>query len=226
MRVAIHQPNYAPWCGYFAKMRACDVFVFLDDVQMPSGRSYVSRCRVRTAQGPLWLTVPTHHAPEEPIRDVRFADPRWPRKHLGTLQTHYGRATHAREVLDLLAPLYADPGEHLGAFNMRLVRAVAGYLGLPCRFDVSSSLSLPEQAQGDDRLLGIAAALRATTYVSGQGGQNYQDPEKFARRGIALEVRAYQPVPYPQIHGAFEPGLSVLDALCHLGRETLALLAY
>ena len=208
-------------------MRACDAFVFLDDVQMPSGRSYVSRCQVRTRVGPMWLSAPVHHGQRDLINQVRFAEAGWQRKHLQTLRSHYGRAPFFAEVFALVEPLYADAGELLAPFNERLVRAVAGYLGLPCHFVRSSELDVPVEAQGDDRLLAICRALGAATYVSGKGGQNYQDPDKFADAGIALHVRVYQPVAYPQGQGAaFLPGLSILDALCHLGRDAARLLDY
>lgn len=239
MRVAIHQPNYAPWCGYFAKLAQSDLFILLDDVQMPSGRSYVSRCRIGTAAGPAWLTVPVHHAPDEAIRTVRFADQRFARKHLGTLQAQYGRARFFDEVMGRLRPIYEAPGETLAAFNERLIDAVCDYLGLGTPRRRSSEL--PSQGQGDERLLSLLRAVGASAYLSGPGGQNYQDPARFAEAGIALEVRSYQPLPYDQTigkagaratgaaaaaPGAFEPGLSILDALFHLGAGARDLLRY
>ncbi len=217
-------------------MRACDVFVFLDDVQMPRGRSYVSRCQVLGQSGPMWLSVPVHHGQNDLIRDVRFAETGWSRKHLMSLRSLYGRAPCYAEVLAFLEPIYlalgpasaeagaAQEAGLLSPFNMRLIRAVVGYLGLPCGFVRSSELAVSSEAHGDDRLVEICRALSATTYVSGKGGQNYQDPEKFVRAGMALEVRVHKPIPYPQGPGDFLPGLSILDALFRLGRDTARLL--
>jgi hypothetical protein len=63
MIVSIHQPNYLPWLAYFRKIADADRFVFFDNVQMPIGKSLVSRNRVKTAQGVRWLTVPTDRLP-------------------------------------------------------------------------------------------------------------------------------------------------------------------
>jgi hypothetical protein len=223
VRVAIHQPNYAPWCGYFAKMRECDIFIFLDDAQMTS-QSYVYRCAVRRDQDMQWLSIPTNSQPRAPIHEVRFHGEQWARKHIGTLRAIYGRCPFFKEVFAILEPLYQNPGTTLGKFNMHVNQSIAAYLGLSCRFEVSSSLQ-PE-GLGDDRLISLARRVGADTYISGKGGQNYQSPAKFAAAGIVLEAHEYRPMPYIQHHGAFVPGLSILDALFHLGREAIHLLDY
>jgi hypothetical protein len=205
-------------------MRNCDVFVFLDDAQMPGGQSYVYRTQIRGRQSTQWLSVPTRFHLGMAIRDAQFADPGWARKHLGTLRAVYARCPYFKEVFSFLEPIYAEPGERLAPFNERLIRAVAAYLEFPCRFEVSSELR-PE-GEGDDRLISLARLLGADEYLSGKGGQNYQDPAKFAAAGIKLTVGAYTAIPYQQVHGEFVPNLSILDALFHLGRDTLGVLAY
>ena len=57
MIVAIHQPNYLPWLGYFYKMVKADIFVLLDNVQYEKN-GYTNRCQIKTPQGPFWLTLP------------------------------------------------------------------------------------------------------------------------------------------------------------------------
>ncbi len=224
VKVAIHQPNYIPWAGYFSKMCACDVFVFLDDVQMPSRGNYASRVLVPGTGEPKWLSVPVTFTPGDHIADVRFADNGFGKKHLGTLRSHYARSPYFKQVFALLEPLYLEPGETLGAFNMAVVEAIAGYLQLSCRFEKSSVLK-PE-GESDDRLISLARLVGAGTYVSGKGGQNYQDPAKFAAAGIGLDVRVYGPVPYDQRRTDFVPGLSIVDALFNLGPAAVEILKY
>lgn len=107
---------------------------------------------------------------------------------------------------------------------MRLIRVIADYLGLTCSFRRSSVLG--PAGTGDDRLLALVRLAGADTYVSEKGGQKYQDPEKVAREGVLLEVREYRPIAYAQGGGPFLPGLSILDALFHRGREAVQLLDY
>ena len=223
LRVGIHQPNYVPWLGYFAKMAFVDAFVFLDDCQMPIGRSYVSRVQVRGREGAEWMTVPVLRVSGEPINAVRFADSAWPRKHLAKLQANYGHAPYYRTVMETVRPLYEDPGEHLAAFNMRLIRTLANYVGLSPRFHLASELSIA--SAGTQRLIDIVRAVGGGVYVSGSGGVNYQDPAAFKSADLELDIRVYRPVPYRQ-QGEFIPGLSLLDAAFHEGPNTREFLTY
>lgn len=225
MRVAVHQPNYAPWCGYFAKMLVSDVFIFFDDVQLPQGRSYVSRAKVAKGKdGEQWLTVPVSKSGTPAINEVRLADPGFATKHLSTLRHGYARTPFLGEVLDLVTPVYERAGDSLAELNMDLIRTIAGYLGWQGRFELSSER--PSDLKADERIADLVSAAGGTTYVSGAGGQNYQTEQTYAERGVSLEVRTYQPVEYERSGWPWVPGLSVLDALFHRGRDARDALAY
>lgn len=224
MRVAVHQPNYAPWCGYFAKMFASDAFVFLDDAQLPQGRSYVSRVKVARGQdADQWLTVPVRKG-AKPIREVELAGEPWAEKHRRTLQHEYAKTPHLEEVLELVDPLYDAPGTSLAELNMRLIGAVAEYLGYEGEFHRSSDH--PAELAADERIAQLVSAVGGNVYVSGAGGENYQSEAVYAERGIELEVRVYEPVPYERSDWAWVGGLSVLDALFHLGPGAREVLRY
>jgi WbqC-like protein len=215
VRVAVHQPNYAPWCGYFAKMFASDAFVFLDDAQLPQGRSYVSRVKIASGHDAgQWLTVPVQKG-AKPIREVEFADEPWAEKHRRTLQNVYGKAEHFAAAMELVDPLYEPPGTSLAEFNMRLIASVAEYLGWEGEFHRAS-----------DHPADLAADERIAQLVSGAGGENYQSEAVYVDRGVELEVRVYEPVRYERSGWDWVGGLSVLDALFHLGRGARDALEY
>jgi hypothetical protein len=226
MKVAIHQPNYIPWLGFFSKMRFADVFVFLDDAEVSTGQGYVYRSQVRNDKGEaIWLSVPTSRKLGEPIRTVRFADKKWTRTHVNRLTSYYRESRYCAEIVDLIRPLYAEPGELLADFNIRVIEAIAGALKLGCRFKRSSQLGV--HGVRDERLVDLVRIVGGSTYLSGKGGENYQDPARFASADIGLEVLEYKPIPYPQGQSDFIGGLSILDALFHVGPEaTRKLLRY
>ena len=95
MKVAIHQPHYLPWLGYLAKWAAADCFVFLDTVQYEKN-GWQNRNRIKTKDGPQWLTVPVCRERDTLIRDVRIdtAQP-WARRHLQAARLAYARPAHA-----------------------------------------------------------------------------------------------------------------------------------
>jgi hypothetical protein len=224
MRVAVHQPNYAPWCGYFAKMLASDAFVFLDDAQLPQGRSFVSRVKIAKGRdADQWLTVPVRKG-TEPIREVEFADEPWAEKHRRTLQHVYAKTPHSAEVMGVVGPVYEETGPCLADFNIQLITRLADYLGYAGEFHRSSDH--PAELSADARIAQLVADVGGDVYVSGAGGENYQSEAVYAERGVELEVRAYEPVPYERSGWDWVGGLSVLDALFHLGRDARVALRY
>jgi hypothetical protein len=226
MIVAIHQPNYAPWLGYFHKMSRADVFVLLDDAQYTKN-SYINRVQVDAGGTARWLTVPVSYAFGDPINRVRCADGAWPRSHGDTLKALYRSAPAFAAVWPWLAERYAVlPAEALSASNESLIVALAARLGLKAVLRRASEMSVGE-ASGDDRLVALVRACGpGAAYLSGRGGANYQDPAKFAAAGIGLVYTDFVHPVYEQGHADFVPGLSVFDALFRLGWEgTAALLA-
>jgi hypothetical protein len=226
MIVAIHQPNYLPWLGYFAKMARADVFVFLDDAQY-SKNSYINRVQIDAGGEPRWLTVPVSYHFGDPIGRVRASKPDWRRSHLDTLRNCYRGAPSFESALAIVERAFdAAPDADIATVNQSLIEAVAGTLSLRCVFRRASNFDTAGLS-GDDRLIAIVRQVSpGATYLSGKGGANYQDGSKFEAAGLALRYTDFRHPDYEQGHGNFLPGLSVLDALFRLGAErTAALLA-
>ncbi len=223
MIVAIHQPNYAPWLGYFAKLAHADIFVFLDDAQY-SKNSYINRVQIDARGKPRWLTVPVRYQFGDPISHVHAAEVGWRETHLDLLQNYYRDARACGETLRFLRDAFGDlPVDNIALSNQALIEAIAGSLGLRLRFVRSSEL-VSGAERGDDRLIALLRALgRDVTYLSGKGGANYQNPEKFSTAGIKLIYSDFVHPRYDQGHD-FLPGLSILDALFRLGIERTAAL--
>jgi hypothetical protein len=227
MRIGIHQPNYLPWLGYFRKISQCDVFVFFDNVQMPGGKSFVSRNAIKTANGRQWLTVPVSGKGEgTTIHDAAIVDQRWSRKHLKTLEVNYAAADLKALIADELAPILSNGYEKIADLNIALIERISRLLGLnDVRFARASELSI--QAAGADSILEILGNLGATVYCtgSGAGSMRHLDEAAFAAQNIAIEYVDGTFMEYPQMHGAFEASLSIIDALLNCGPEaTRALL--
>ncbi len=226
MIVAIHQPNYAPWLGYFSKIAQADAFVFLDDAQY-SKNSYINRAQFDVGGAAKWLTVPVSYGFGDPILAVRPARADWTNAHLDSLRSWYRGAPAYAEVMPWIEATYAAlPAHSLAEANMALIQAIAGRLGLACRFHRASEFGLAALA-GDARLAALVSAVGAgAVYLSGSGGAKYQAEETFAAKGVALRYSAFTPRPYDQGHPDFLPGLSVIDALFRVGwRAAAAMLA-
>ena len=213
--VAIHQPNYLPWLGYFEKIRRSDVFVFLDDAEYTSG-SWINRNRIKTADGWTWLTVPVRGS-SGPIAAVEIADDRWRDTHRKSLQASYGGASHYDAVVDLFEEAYARSWESLCELNVHLVRKLADRLELDCEFVRASTLEV--DATGSERIVRLCEELDADRYYSGEGARSYNDHARFEAAGIDLEYQSFDPPRYEQRFGEFLPTLSVVDPLLNVGVE-------
>jgi hypothetical protein len=222
--VAIHQPNYLPWLGYFHKMVVADVFVFLDHVQLPQGRSYVQRVQVAQAGRPTWLTVPARKAGcgLQRICDTEIDGQDWARRHLRTLQMAYGRPGGA--LADMLRPHLEAGHANLADLNEALVRALAEALELRPRFVRSRDLDLPDESSSE-MLAALVRACGGDHYLHGRGGLRYQDEAAFVAAGVRLVDQAFRAPPYPQ-RGVDEhlPGLSVVDCVANVGADGAAAL--
>lgn len=225
-RVAIIQSCYIPWRGYFAMIARCDAFIFLDSVQF-TRRDWRTRNRIKTPQGPLWLSVPVrqkgrYHAA---IDAMELAEPGWAVQHLRSIAANYRRAGHFDAVFPALEAAYAQAAAQpmLSAANQELTAALCRLLGIatPLLRDIDL---LPrarlEALDPTARLVELAAAAGARSYLSGPAARSYLDEAAFAARGMAVEWMDYAGLPaYPQLWGEFDPALSVVDALLNLGGE-------
>ncbi|MGB0630067.1 MAG: WbqC family protein [Alphaproteobacteria bacterium] len=217
LTVAIHQPNYLPWLGYFYKIRQSDVFVFLDDVQY-SKNSYINRVQVLNGGQVKWLTVPVSYDFGAAINAVSLAQPDWSKRHLDTLKGVYRKAPCFSDIwADIESMLSETPQSNLAESNRYLVESIASKLGLVCDFRQSSDLVTGDK-RGDDRLVEIVSGLApGGRYVSGRGGASYQDGAKFRDAGLELHYASFDHPTYAQSSETFVDGLSVLDAAFSLG---------
>jgi len=220
--VVVSQPMFLPWLGLFEQLRLADHVVHYDDVQLPLGRSFITRVQIKTAQGARWLTAPVERRAGQRIDEACFTGDDWRRRHLRTLRHAYARAPHAEAMLALAEAIYREPAEGLADFNIAATERLAAELGLSCRFHRSSSFGPERDERGEplrstERLLTIVRRLGGTTYVTGHGAKNYLDHERFADRGIEVRYMAYRRQPYRQLHGPFDPHVTVLDTIANLG---------
>ena len=228
--VASHQPNFIPWLGYFFKIAHCDKFVFVDSVMMPD-RGFVNRNSIKTAAGPLLLTVPFLRSGRagQLIDEVETDNVQpWVRRHLATIRGNYARAPHFREVFAILEAHYvAITGEKssLAEFNMSLIKDISNHLCLFPQWIRSSDLDVG--GAKTDLIVDICHAVRGATYLAGTGSRSYMEEQKLSDARLALIYSSFVQAPYPQLNGAFVPNLSIVDVLMNCGfqrtRELLAI---
>jgi WbqC-like protein family len=216
----MHQPNYLPWLGYFDKMRQADVFVLLDSVQYPRGQSVANRNRIRAGDGDLLLTVPASvpkgSEGKATYVEVSFADERWKKKHLRSLEQAYAKAPHFERFFPALSEIL-ESADSFVELNIRLIRWLADCFGIQTPTPRSSELDLGEAAKSD-LALALCRHFEADVYLSGQGARAYNDPEAFRQAGVTLRYHEFEHPVYPQTGPGFVPKLAAVDLLFNCGR--------
>lgn len=218
--VAIHQPNFLPWLGYFDKLARADTFVLLDSVQFPKRNgTWMNRVKLLVGGEPGWITVPivrAYHGLRR-VDEMAIDDSRsWRRKLLATIEQSYRRAPHFDETMPLVSEIVLLEETGLAAYNEAGVRRLAAAVGLDTGKLVRAS-SLGVTATATDLLIEITQELGGGTYLAGGGADSYQEDEKFAHAGVMLEYQAFVHPTYPQLSSTPQHGLSIVDALMSCG---------
>jgi WbqC-like protein family len=218
-KIVISQPMFFPWIGIFEQMRLSDVFVHYDNVLLPQGRSFVTRVRIKSHQGKGWLTMPVKRKGlgRQTINSVQVYDSiDWRKSHLRTLQMEYARAPYRDDILAMVEEVYTLKTNCCSELNIVAAEKIANYFELPCQFIRSSDYHF--QGGKSEKLIDLVRSLGGGIYITGHGALNYMDYELFEANHIQVKFMDYQYFPYPQLHGAFDPYVSILDLIANQGK--------
>lgn len=218
--VALMQPYFFPYPGYFALIAAAERFYTFDSAQYPR-RGWVHRNRLlHPTAGWRYITLPVAKAPRSTPCDgvVLREAPGWQDALLALLEP-YRAAPHHALVRELLAESIAGPVPDVAALCRRALVQTCALLGISTPIASSRTLQLggPVDHPGD---WGWRAcqATGARRYLNPPGGRDLYRPAVFAQHGLQLGFVEVETVPYDQSGRPFEPHLSILDALAWLGR--------
>jgi len=215
-RTAILQSNYIPWKGYFDIINGVDEFIILDEVQYTKN-DWRNRNRIKSSQGPLWLTIPVFHDLSRRIDEIRVADQNWRTRHWASLSQSYSKAPYFKTYKDRVEQAYLGSAEMmLSKINHDFIAMVVDILGIPTRISWSTGIgTIPGKTE---RLVDLCRKTGASEYLSGPAAKDYLDESLFNDAGISVRWMDYSDYPeYRQVHPPFEHGVSILDLIFNQG---------
>lgn len=218
-KIVIYEPCFFPWVGFFELVSNADVFVHFDNIQFPLGRTFATRCQIKTADGVQWMTVPVkrkHHLMKYDEVEISY-ETDWRRKHLKFLEFSYARSPFKKEMLELVEQAYSKQFMRLSDLDIYATESVCEYFGLNPLFHRSSEIQT--KGSKSELLLEVAKAHAATKYLTGLGGVNYLDYDLFERNNVEVEFIDYQKLPYRQNFGSFTPYVSILDLIANCSKD-------
>jgi len=224
--IAIMQPTFMPWIGYFALIDRVDDFIFLDNVQFDK-RSWQQRNQIKTPAGPLWLTVPvqTKGQSDQKIKDVAIqyegSDPLG--RIIKSIEHNYKKAPFYAEHSPVLFSILKQNSEKLNDLNKKIIEFLCVTFGIQKQFCDASSLN-PSGAKAD-LLADICEKRGASEYISPPGSIDYlEKTDIFIQKNITVRYHQYNHPEYRQLYGDFIPYMSALDLLFNEGPNSLSII--
>ncbi len=223
MKVAIHQPQFFPYPGFFHKLTLADYFVIMDDVQYD--KRFTNRNRIDAPNGWIWITVPINKSHKfSPNNEVEINNKiSWKNDHIKKIFGSYGKAPYFNNYKQYFEELYQKEWKNLFDFNFETLKKTIEWLGIKTKIIKESELNVTDTSS--ERLLKVCKAVGAETYISGIGGKNYLNEKLFEKNGVELLYQNYHFNEYPQrFSKPFFPNLSILDLLFNMGPNSTKLI--
>ncbi|WP_193172970.1 WbqC family protein [Nisaea nitritireducens] len=228
MRVAIMQPTWLPWMGYFDLIDQVDLFVFLDTVQFTK-RSWHCRNRIKTSQGSKWISLPVsaRFSKDSNLNTAIVHPEHRMRKFLKTLRQEYSSARAFEVEFPVLAEHLSgiSDGASLAEMNINFIHFAMERLKITTK--TVRAQSLPNFDGRVMRLIEICRFLGADTYVSVPGSADYiglDGMKCFEEAGINLVFQRYDHPIYQQCGSGFLSFMSIVDILLNAGEQAGAIL--
>jgi hypothetical protein len=219
MKIAIMQPTYLPWAGYFNLISHADAFVILDDVQF-AAHSWQQRNRIifNGDAHTLTVAVQVKGRPDQLIREVQTDETqKWRSKHLSILRQAYTRHPHGKAVISLVESVLKNNALSLADITTDLIAAFCAEMGLNNNFARSSQLDL--SGRKSEHVLAICQHFAADAYLSAAGSREYIEEEGLLQAaGVHVFYQAFNASPYQQMGtNHFISHMSIVDVVANLG---------
>lgn len=219
VKIAIMQPYFLPYFGYWQLMNYVDIFVVYDDIEYTK-KGWINRNRFLLNGQPEIFSLPLKKDSDflkifERQLSKKFSKEKV--KLMRRLETAYRNAANFQEGESLLADIFASTETNLFGFIYQSVEHVRVRLDISNQLIVSSTLGIPHQFKGQDRVIAICKALGATDYINPIGGAELYNKQVFSVEGIRLYFQRIKPLEYQQFNYEFVKNLSILDSIMFLG---------
>jgi len=214
MKLAIMQPYFLPYIGYFQLIRAVDKFVLYDDVNFIN-RGWINRNNLLVNGKANMFTIPLADASQNKlIFEIQvLAEDGWRTRLLKTIQQSYSKAPMFGTVWPLISDIICYKPAHISDYCYYSLKQICSYLHIPTTLSPTSTGYQNTRLKSQDRILDICRQEEAEVYINPSGGAALYDKDVFASQGLSLYFLRSGLIPYPQFRNEFVPGLSIADVL-------------
>jgi len=221
MKIAVMQPYFFPYIGYFQLVKSVDTFVFFNDVNFIK-KGWINKNNLLQHNKPQSFTIPLQKVSQNKlINEVELSGyPEWRKDFLKTVEFNYKKAPHFDAAFSLVKEtLSKKEFTKIDELAAESVKGVSEYLELKTNFAYSSDLAYKGE-NGQDKIISICALLNASSYTNPKNGAHMYDETAFKSHGIDLFFLGAETITYPQhVKNEFVPWLSIIDVLMFNSKE-------
>ena len=217
MILTAHQPVYLPWLGLFHKIALSERFCIFDIAQYQT-KDFNNRNKIKTNTVPIWLSVPVESKDhfDKKLCDIKIINNGWNRKHFKSIDLAYRKAPFYTDYIGRLESILAIT-TYTYLVDLNLATLEFGLRSLGINVPIVTASSYDFQGNKSELVLDMCKKLGASEYIFGAQGRDYADVDSFASCSIKPHFQEYKHPVYPQLHGPFEPNMSVIDLLFNVG---------
>lgn len=219
MKIAIMQPYFFPYIGYFQLINAVDVFVVYDNIKYTK-KGWINRNRILSNGTDAMFSLPLKRGSDclDIIQRELAADFNR-EKMLNQFKGAYIRAPYFAQIFPLIERIVHSKEENLFKFIHGSIVAICEYLGINTNIRVSSDIAINHGLKGQEKVLTLCEVIGADTYINAIGGMDLYSVKEFCAHGIKLKFIKSLPVEYVQFANEFVPNLSIIDVMMFNDQE-------
>ena len=223
MKVAIMQPYFLPYIGYFQLINAVDKFVVYDNIEFTK-KGWINRNRILVNGKDEFMSLPITKASDflhvnQRYLAINFESEK--NKILRKIKECYRKAPNFEIICTLTEEIFNYKNDNLFEFIFNSIKKICGYLGISTELITSSSIGINHNLKSEEKVISICNSLNATLYINSIGGQNLYVKKNFYNAGIELIFIKSKPIAYQQFDFEFLPCLSILDVLMFNSKEQI-----
>ncbi len=220
MKIAIMQPYFLPYIGYFQLINAVDKFLLYDIVTFIKG-GWINRNRIIVGGTDYMFSIPLAKASaNKNIGDIYIKDdPKWKNQLLKTIEQSYKKAPYFEEIFPLISSIINIEELNLTQFIFNSFQLINKYLDIDTEIIPSGSQYKVDQLKGADKVIQICKEENAEIYINAINGRDLYDKEMFKKQDLSLFFIDSQEIKYQQFKNDFLPNLSILDVLMFNSKE-------
>ncbi|MCK5116111.1 MAG: WbqC family protein [Candidatus Aegiribacteria sp.] len=229
--IAIMQPYFFPYLGYFSLIKHTDYFIVFDEVQYIR-KGWMNRNRILAPEKPnggwQYISLPIQKAHREALISDIYINNNilWKDKLLHQLEHYRKKAPYFAEVTLFLSQTLNTNENSIAHLNAHLLDSVCEYLSIPFNYTISSEMDFPEMTVNHpgDWALNISKYLNVSTYINPSGGKEIFPKEDWNTHGINLRFLTSNLPSYSQRREESIMGLSIIDIMMFNNSEDISVM--